>query len=373
MVPAHSIDGRVRAADAPGTVPVPKREISARPRTSPRPPPESKAQISLEPISPELVIVDPELARAERVRLLERARVAAIVDAEARRLAVRSAPRSESNGESQSKAQISPEPISPELVLVDPELARAERVRLLERARVAAIVDAEGRRLAVRSAPRSEANGESQLERERPIVDAEALRLAVESALRSERDGGSELVRERVSTTAPRYRRRVLQGAVLLGLLASGVLLAVVVARNGQGTPRAAFTAPTSPTQAFSPSVLSNIPSRGIVATGSTAPLSRAPGAVRPPPLPASPSETALERHIFALIISAPRAKLPPDLIDPTTGLPKNNLQVVCRGARTPHSFLCVIRRSGNGRGKLLVRYRAAKGGGGVLTWVGGT
>ena len=263
------------------------------------------------------------------------------------------------------------EPISPELVLVDPELARAERVRLLERARVAAIVDAEALRLAaVESAPRSESNGELQLERERPIVDAEALRLAVESALRSEADRESELERERVSTSAPGYRRHVVQGAVLLGLLASGVVLAVVVAHNGQGTSRAAFTSPAPPTQAFSPSVLSDVAGRGAVATGSTAPLARAPAAA---PLPASPSEAALERRIFALIISAPRAKLPPGLIDQTTGLPKNNLQVVCRGARTPHSFLCVVRLAGDGKGKLLVRYRAAKGGGGVLTWVGGT
>jgi hypothetical protein len=52
---------------------------------------------------------------------------------------------------------------------------------------------------------------------------------------------------------------------------------------------------------------------------------------------------------------------------------PKDNLQVVCRGARAPHLFLCVVRLAGNGKGKLLVRYRAAKGDGGVLTWVGGT
>ena len=247
-------------------------------------------------------------------------------------------------------------------------------MRLLERARVAAIVDAEALRLAaVESVPRSEANGELQLERERPLVDAEALRLAVESALRSQADAESELESERVSTTVPRYRRHVLQGVVLLSLLASGVVLAVVVARNGQGTSRAAFTGPTSPTQAFSPSVFSNLPSRGAVATGGTAPLARAPAGVRPPPLPASPSEAALERRIFALIINAPRAKLPPNLIDQTTGLPKNNLQVVCREARSPRLFLCVVRLAGNGKGKLLVRYRAARGGGGVLTWVGGT
>ena len=110
------------------------------------------------------------------------------------------------------------EVISPELVLVDPELARAERARLVERARIA------------------------------QIVDAEALRLAVERTLQSEADELSRVEHERVSTSAPQFRRHVLEGLLLLSLLANGLGLAVFVSGRGhQGTDRAAFVRPISP------------------------------------------------------------------------------------------------------------------------------
>jgi len=237
------------------------------------------------------------------------------------------------------------EVISPELVLVDPELARAERARLVERARVAS------------------------------IIDAEALRLAVERAIRSEADEESQVEREGVSTSARRYGRRALEGLLLLSLLANGLVLAVFVSGNwDQGTSPAAFARPTSPTLALSASVLNDVPSRSAIASGSRAQGRRAGAAVeQPPPLGRAPTKAALERRIFALIIRAPRARLPVDLIDPTTGLAKNNLQVVCRRDRVPRSSLCVARLAGDGVGRLLVRYRAARGGAGVFTWVRGT
>jgi len=236
------------------------------------------------------------------------------------------------------------EVISPELVLVDPELARAERARLVERARVA------------------------------EIIDAEALRLAVERAIRSEADEELRVEREGVSTSAPRYRRRALEGLLLLSLLANGLVLAVFVSGNwDEGTSRAAFVRPTSPILALSASVLSDVPSRSVIASDSRAQGRRAAAAEPPPPLGRAPTKAALERRIFALIVRAPRAKLPLDLIDPTTGLPKNNLQVICHRARVPRSFLCVARLAGDGVGRLLVRYRAARGGGGAFTWERGT
>jgi hypothetical protein len=233
------------------------------------------------------------------------------------------------------------EVISPELVLVDPELARAERERLLERARVTA------------------------------IIDAEALRLAVERALRSEVDEEASPEREPVSRGAPRYRRRVLEGLLLLSLLANGLALAVFVSRNwDEGPSRAAFVMPTSPAQALSASVLSHVPSRA-VARGRA--QGRRVTAAAPQPLGPAPTKAALERRILELIIRDPRAKLPVNLIDPTTGLAKNNLQVVCHQARVPRSFRCVAHLAGHGVGRLLVRYRVARGGGGVFTWVRGT
>ena len=233
------------------------------------------------------------------------------------------------------------EVISPELVLVDPELARVERARLVERARVAA------------------------------IVDAEALRLAVERAIRSEADEESRVEREEVSRRAPRYLRLALEGLLLVSLLASGVVLAVFVSSNwDRGTSRAAFVTPTAPTAALSTSALSDVPSRSAVASSSRSQGRRAAAAEPPPPLGRAPTEAALERRIFALIFSAPRARLPEDLIDPATGLAKNNLQVVCHRARASRSLLCVVRLAAQSDGReLLVGYRPVKGGGGVFTW----
>jgi hypothetical protein len=233
------------------------------------------------------------------------------------------------------------EAISPELVLVDPELARAERARLVERARVT------------------------------EVIGAEALRLAVERTLRSEVDEEPSPERERVSSSPSRYRRRALEGLLLVSLLANGLVLAVFVLGNGdEGTSRAAFVTPTSPTQTLSATVLSHVPS--VAVASGRAQDGRAAVAV-PQPLGRAPTKAALERRILELIIRDPRAKLPVNLIDPTTGLAKNNLQVVCQRARVPRSFLCVARLAGGGLGRLLVRYRAARGGRGVFTWVRGT
>lgn len=227
------------------------------------------------------------------------------------------------------------EVISPELVLIDPELARVERARLEERARVAA------------------------------IIDAEALRLAVARTIGSEAGEEFYAEPERVSGSGPRYRRYVLQGALVLGLLASGMVLAVVVSGNWhQGGSRAAFVEPpTSPALPSSTSALSHVRPQG----------KRTAVAKQPQSLPSAPTKAALEQRILLLIIGAPRTKLPVDLVDPTTGLVKNNLQVVCHRSRALGSFLCGVRLVGDTQPKLLVRYRAADGGGGRYTWVRGT
>ncbi len=224
------------------------------------------------------------------------------------------------------------EVISPELVLVDPELARVERARLVARARVAA------------------------------IIDAEALRLAVARTIGSEVDEEFPGERERGWVSTPSFRRYVLQGALLLGLLATGIGFGVFVSGNWhQGASQAAFVRPTSPTVALSASTLSD-----------GRPQARRAAAAKPPEsLPSAPTKAALEQRILLLIIGAPRTKLPADMVDPTTGLVKNNLQVVCH--RAPRSFLCGARLVGETRAKLLVRYRAAKNGGGRYTWIRGT
>jgi hypothetical protein len=62
---------------------------------------------------------------------------------------------------------------------------------------------------------------------------------------------------------------------------------------------------------------------------------------------------------------------LPRDLVDSTTGLVKNNVQVACRKKqqRQP-SFLCSVRLpSDNGSKSFYVRYRTAKNGHVAFKW----
>jgi hypothetical protein len=79
----------------------------------------------------------------------------------------------------------------------------------------------------------------------------------------------------------------------------------------------------------------------------------------------------AVERKVLALVVESPEGKLPPSLIDPTTGLAENNIQAVCR-ARTRRSLLCVVRPGQHNPGEgLFVAYRLNESGRGVYTWYG--
>jgi hypothetical protein len=73
------------------------------------------------------------------------------------------------------------------------------------------------------------------------------------------------------------------------------------------------------------------------------------------------------ERRVLAQVIESPADSLPRGLIDPTSGLPRNNLQAVCRvqGA----AFACVVRPHEPPRQTVLVRYTPAASGRGVFTW----
>jgi hypothetical protein len=96
--------------------------------------------------------------------------------------------------------------------------------------------------------------------------------------------------------------------------------------------------------------------------------------AVAAAPSTAVPATTgAVERKIVALILSAPARRLPRDFIDSTTGLVKNNVQVVCREKnQRQRSFLCAVRLASAGTRKALyVRYRVDKNGQGAFKWYG--
>ena len=83
------------------------------------------------------------------------------------------------------------------------------------------------------------------------------------------------------------------------------------------------------------------------------------------------PRETRgkVEQKVLNLVIQSPAGKLPRALIDPKTGLAKNNLQAVCRSS-SGGGFLCLVRpvqhRTGEG---LYAAYKPSKNGKGTFKW----
>ena len=208
-----------------------------------------------------------------------------------------------------------PEPVSPELVLIDPELARRERARLEEKAYLQSVLDVAALRRAadIPAPPTAET-----VPRPAPWRDA--------------------------TTFA---KRRLLPAALLCSLAANGFLVAHLVARGGgeEAAQLAATLTESAPT----------VPAVTAVAT-------------------AAPStKGAVERKVFALILSAPARRLPRTLIDSNTGLVKNNVQVVCRQKTQPQrSFVCAVRLSSDSASKALyVRYRRDKNGHAAFKWFG--
>jgi hypothetical protein len=217
------------------------------------------------------------------------------------------------------------EPISPELVLVDPELARVARARLDSRTDIATI-------------PR--------------VVEAATVTPPEERRI----DGVVKRVQERLTF-------------VLLGVsvAANGALAAAVLAGDGGrpvAIPAVAAQEADKPPQ--------QIPTHEVAATTVAHLRTHPPVRERTPAsvgIQASiPTKRAVERQILALVFRSPKTTLPPQLIDARTGLPKNNLQAVCRHERG-RVFRCVVRAALNHRARVVVRYRVLLTGRGVYSW----
>jgi hypothetical protein len=212
---------------------------------------------------------------------------------------------------------LQPEPVSPELVLIDPELARRERARLEEKAYLQSVLDVAA---LARAAEESQPLMAETVHRRTPWRDA--------------------------TTFA---KRRLVPAALLCSLAVTGFLVAHFVGRSGGQEAAQVAVRMVTLTQ--------SAPAAPPVSTASTAESSR---------------KSAVERKVVALILSAPARRLPRDLIDSTTGLVKNNVQVVCREKSRPRSFLCAVRLSSDSTGKALyVRYRTDKNGRGAFKWYG--
>jgi hypothetical protein len=226
------------------------------------------------------------------------------------------------------EVRLLPEPISPELVLVDPELARRERARLEEKAYLQEVLDIGALRRA--------------LEVEQPSVEE------IDQPRHWRRD------------FAIAARLRLVPAALLCSLLANGWFVARLVAHHGEEATQVAVRVVTLPASSTESRLSRNAagPTSGRTSEPTTT-ISRALTA-----------KGAVERKVVSLILAAPARKLPRDFIDPTTGLVRNNVQVVCRKARA-RSFMCAVRlASRTTQRPLYVRYRMHNGRG-LFTWYG--
>ena len=210
---------------------------------------------------------------------------------------------------------MAPEPVSPELVLIDPELARRERARLEEKAYLKSVLEVATLRRAAESQPP-------------PMAETEPRRAQWADA----------------TTFA---RRRLLPAALLWSLAANGFVVAHLLA--GGGGQEAAQVAVRMVT------LTQSAPTVRTVTAVSTA---------------VTPTKGAVERKVFALILSAPARRLPRDFIDSNTGLVKNNVQVVCRKKQGQRSFLCAVRLPSGSASKVLhVRYLTDMNGRSAFKW----
>jgi hypothetical protein len=235
------------------------------------------------------------------------------------------------------------EPVSPELVLVDPELAQAERARLASRDNVSGLVGDRAVSTAARPAPvfrRAQAIAPT-----RPLEEDAEIRIYEEPAPPAAVGGG---------------RRRFRNALLTVSLMANAVLISVVVAGSRENQPVSAFPATLSKGRETS----------AHTTTAAKTPRSSSPTKrVKRQRRRAPKTVGEVERMILTAVAESPKGKLPPSLINPATGLAKNNLQSVCH-ASIGASFSCLIRPARHRPTEgLYVRYRPASSGRWTLKW----
>jgi hypothetical protein len=235
------------------------------------------------------------------------------------------------------------EPISPELVLVDPELARVARARLPE--------------IPLRSAPAAVKTSTSVVEPSPPAMAVEVRPQLPPASVREPRHRGLSPVLLLIS---------VFVNIVLISLAVSDARVDQPSSTSSvplRAIPQEAPVGP--PTTARRRSRAAKAPEAG----------RRASPQSRDRPTKGARAQTvrettgAVERKLLAVVVQSPTGKLPPSLIDEKTGLAKNGLQAICRRSAT-RSFVCVVRPTQHKpREGLYVRYRPGRKSRGVFTW----
>jgi hypothetical protein len=224
---------------------------------------------------------------------------------------------------------LQPEPVSPELVLVDPALAARERARLEEAARLQALYDVAALRRAVERQP-----------------------MPTEEPLRR---------RPRWREAATFGQKRLVPAALLCSLLGNGFLAAEMLSRAGEeATPVAVRMVTLTESGSAAQSTASPSTAREVATT--TAELQQEK---------LRATSAMVEGKIVSLIVAAPARKLPRRFVDRATGLVKNNVQVVCRRDRTS-SFMCAVRLPADTpKSGIYVRYQINRKGKDVFRWYG--
>jgi hypothetical protein len=248
------------------------------------------------------------------------------------------------------------EPISPELVLVDPELRRALQAQALERAPLRIVVS-------------PEPSGVAYAPDRAPVAPSELPWQAQPAAVPGP-------VSERLPEVKPPRARRILTGprrylvrAILpISLVLNAALISLAVSdatvstQSTMARPSLSQTASANGKQTPSLSAKVKRPSSRTRKAAATEPKATAPrfGARDP----------RLERKLLNLVVQAPAGKLPPALIDAKTGLAKNNLHAVCRRESGRRTFLCLVQPAKHKPGEgLYARYRPnRKGTGGTFS-----
>jgi hypothetical protein len=258
------------------------------------------------------------------------------------------------------------EPISPELVLVDPELRGALQAQALERAPLQLLV-----------------NPEPEPSRPPPAPEPAPVALS-ESPSLSRAAAAPAVVAVPLSEAEPpgarwvlgRPQRYLVRAILPISLVLNAILITLAVS-----------DATVSPPKEGRPALSPAVPDTGKERPSLSAKAKRQPNSTQKAPALGKTSAASnraarstaphlgardprLERKLLNLIVQAPAGKLPRALIDSKTGLGKNNLHAVCRRSDGSRSFLCVVQpvRHKPGEG-LYVRYRSnRKGTGGTFT-----
>lgn len=252
------------------------------------------------------------------------------------------------------EAAIRSNEISPELVLVDPELALVARAAWAAPPEKVAVPGPRPAELESQREPEPTLPSFYLVESRRPTV-LPVRRTRSRGGL--VRTGGARLL----SITAP----GLLFGSLLVNLALAGVIL------GGSDLPYVA--APDASTQRSSALLQSQAPKQ---ATGSKRQAAARAGhrpSARNHVKPGAIAKAMAARTVLGLVQVAPRSRIT-KLLDRKTGLLKNNVQAVCRRRTSsgPAGLLCVVRSAGAPRGAgLYVRYVARPGGRWSVTWLG--